>query len=97
MYLKRKIDSFLQNWKADEAHRPLMVHGSRQVGKPEAINHFARQNDESTVEINFIRDEKYKGISADGYEGLPSSKTSLIDPANQFIPGKRCFSLTRSP
>lgn len=89
MYLRRKIDSFLQNWKADEEHKPLIVRGSRQVGKTESINHFARQNYESIIEINFIRDEKYKGIITDGYEAAAIIKNiSLIDPAKQFIPGK---------
>ena len=36
MYLKRKIDGFLQDWKTDEARKPLIVRGSRQVGKTEA-------------------------------------------------------------
>lgn len=89
MYLRRKIDSFLQNWKADEEHKPLIVRGSRQVGKTESINHFARQNYESIIEINFIRDEKYKGIITDGYEAAAIIKNiSLIDPAKKFIPGK---------
>lgn len=89
MYLRRKIDSFLQNWKADEEHKPLIVRGSRQVGKTESINHFARQNYENNIEINFIRDEKYKGIITDGYEAAAIIKNiSLIDPAKQFIPGK---------
>lgn len=89
MYLRRKIDSFLQNWKADEEHKPLIVRGSRQVGKTESINHFARQNYESIIEINFIRDEKYKGIITDGYEAAAIIKNiSLIDPAKQFVPGK---------
>lgn len=89
MYLRRKIDSFLQNWKADEEHKPLIVRGSRQVGKTESINHFARQNYENIIEINFIRDEKYKGIITDGYEAAAIIKNiSLIDPAKQFIPGK---------
>ena len=89
MYLRRKIDSFLQNWKADEEHKPLIVRGSRQVGKTESINHFARQNYENIIEINFIRDEKYKGIITDGYEAAAIIKNiSLIDPAKKFIPGK---------
>ena len=42
--------------------------GSRQVGKTESIKHFAAENYESIIEINFVRDEKYKGIISDGYE-----------------------------
>lgn len=89
MYLKRKIDLFLQNWKENADRKPLIVRGSRQVGKTESINQFARKNYESVIEINFVRDEKYKGIIADGYEASSIVKNiSLIDPAKQFIPGK---------
>lgn len=89
MYLRRKIDLFLQNWKEDADHKPLIVKGSRQVGKTESINQFARKNYDSVIEINFVRDEKYKGIIADGYEASSIVKNiSLIDPAKQFIPGK---------
>ena len=67
MYLKRKVDDFLTAWKADESRKPLIIKGSRQVGKTESILHFASGNYESIIEINFVRDEKYKGIIADGY------------------------------
>ena len=61
MYLRGKIAFFLKNWKADKARKQLILRGSRQVGETDSINHFARQNYESIIEINFIRDEKYKG------------------------------------
>ena len=58
MYLRRKIDAFLKNWKDDKARKSLIVRGSRQVGKTESINHFARQTYERVIETNFVRDEK---------------------------------------
>ena len=89
MYLKRKVDAFLSTWKADSDRKPLIIKGSRQVGKTESINHFAAENYESIIEINFVRDEKYKGIIADGYEVSAIIKNiSLIDPSKRFIPGK---------
>ena len=66
MYLKRKVDDFLRDWKADSDRKPLIIKGCRQVGKTESIKHFAEKNYESIIEINFVRDEKYKGIIADG-------------------------------
>ena len=33
MYLKRKIDQYLQEWKAGENRKPLIVKGARQIGK----------------------------------------------------------------
>ena len=89
MYLKRKVDAFLNAWKADPERKPLIIKGSRQVGKTESINHFAEGNYESVIEINFVRDEKYKGIIADGYEAAAIIKNiSLIDPSKKFVPGK---------
>ena len=36
-YLKRKIDNYLLNWKTDPNKKPLIIKGSRQVGKTESI------------------------------------------------------------
>lgn len=89
MYLKRKVDAFLRDWKADPNRKPLIIKGSRQIGKTESITQFAAQNYESVIEINFVRDEKYKGILSDGYEATSIIKNiSLIDPSKKFIPGK---------
>ena len=89
MYLKRKVDAFLEEWKADKNRKPLIVKGSRQIGKTESILHFAADHYENVIEINFVRDEKYKGIIADGYEAADIIKNiSLIDPTKKFVPGK---------
>ncbi len=89
MYLKRKVDDFLCEWKSDPNRKPLVIKGSRQVGKTESIKHFAAANYESIIEINFVRDEKYKGIISDGYEASDIIKNiSLIDPSKKFIPQK---------
>ncbi len=89
MYLKRKIDQFLIDWKANPDRKPLIVRGARQIGKTESILHFAEQAYESVIEINFVRDEKYKKITADGYKPADIIKNiSRIDPSEKFIPGK---------
>ena len=89
MYLKRKVDAFLEEWKADKNRKPLIVKGSRQIGKTESILHFAADHYENVIEINFVRDEKYKGIIADGYEAADIIKNiSLIDPTKKFVPEK---------
>ena len=33
MYLKRKIDAYLSDWKNSENRKPLIVKGQRQIGK----------------------------------------------------------------
>ena len=66
-YLKRKIDDFLLKWKEDENRKPLIVKGCRQIGKTESIRHFTKiAGYESFIEINFVKDEKYKKITVDG-------------------------------
>ncbi|MBP5640604.1 MAG: hypothetical protein J6X55_14055 [Victivallales bacterium] len=54
MYLKRKIDSFLKEWRQEEDRLPLIIRGARQVGKTEAIRHFAKQSYRHVVGINFV-------------------------------------------
>ena len=89
MYLKRKIDKFLNDWKKDQYRKPLIVKGCRQIGKTESIMHFALQNYESVIDINFISEEKYKKIIVDGYDVNSIIKNiSFIDPSKRFIKGK---------
>ena len=88
-YLKRKIDSFLEEWKEEEDKKPLIVKGPRQVGKTESIRHFAREHYSSIIEINFVEEPKYKTITADGYRVDDLIKNiSLLDPSKQFAQGK---------
>ena len=88
-YLKRKIDAFLDSWKADADRKPLIVKGPRQVGKTESIKKFADANYESVVEINFYEEPKYKSIIGDGYSAADIIKNiSLLDPSKSFIEGK---------
>lgn len=49
MYLKRKVDFFLEEWKADKNRKPLIIKGSRQIGKTESILHFAKEHYESIL------------------------------------------------
>mgnify|MGYP002626888592 CR=1 FL=1 len=64
--LERKIDKVLVEWKNSADSLPLIVRGARQVGKTEAIEHFARANYKYIVEINFILQQEYRDIFADG-------------------------------
>lgn len=89
IYLKRKIDTFLETWRADPDRKPLIVKGPRQVGKTESIRQFALRNYESIIEINFVEEPKYKMITADGYKTEDIIKNiSRIDPSKKFISGK---------
>ena len=66
--LKRKIDSFLIEWKNNPEHLPLIVKGARQIGKTKAIEFFASKNYKYLIEINFVLQKQYKDIFDDGFE-----------------------------
>lgn len=88
MYLKRKLDAFLQEWKNNADRKPLIVKGARQIGKTESIKHFAKDY-ENFVSINFVLEKKYKSICEDGYTVQDVIKNiSRIDSEKKFVPGK---------
>ena len=88
MYLKRKIDEYLLEWKEKEERLPLIIKGARQIGKTESINHFANQNYGNIVSINFVLEPKYKTILSDGYAVEDIIKNiSMIDTSKKFIEG----------
>lgn len=86
MYLKRKIDEFLVQWKNNKDRLPLIVKGARQIGKTESINHFAKKYYSNIVYINFVLEPKYKMILSDGYDADSIVKNiTLLDTKKKFI------------
>jgi len=89
VYFKRKIDKFLADRKNNHSRKPLIVKGARQIGKTESILHFAHENYENVVYINFVLDKKYTTIVNDGYDVETVVKNiTLINPSTKFIPDK---------
>ncbi|MCL2424717.1 MAG: ATP-binding protein [Oscillospiraceae bacterium] len=89
LYLSRKVDTFLIDWKSNPDRKPLVVKGARQVGKTESINKFASDNYKNIIYINFVEEPKYKTITADGYKAENIVKNiSRIDPSKIFTSDK---------
>ncbi len=89
VYLRRKIDKFLIDWKENKEKKPIIVKGARQIGKTESINKFANEFYENIIYINFVEEPKYKKITIDGYKVDDIIKNiSLLDPTKRFIPDK---------
>lgn len=87
--LTRKIDRFLTDWRSDPNRKPLIVKGARQIGKTEAIRHFARDAYKSVVEINFALKKQYKTIFDNGFEvDTILRNISLYDPDLVFPEGE---------
>ncbi len=90
--LKRKVDKVLEDWKKSENRYPLIIKGARQIGKTEAIEHFAKNHYESIIEINFILQKQYKTIFNDGFDVDTIIKNiSLINPEFRFIENETLF------
>ena len=85
--LKRKIDKYLEEWKASVDKKPLIVKGARQVGKTASIRCFGEKYYNNIVEINFALQPKYKQIFTDGYEVDSIIKNiTLLNPTLVFVP-----------
>ena len=90
--LKRKIDDFLIKWKEDVNRLPLIVKGARQIGKTDAIKHFAVNNYKYVIEINFVLQKEYKTIFDNGFEvDTIIHNISMINNDFIFEPGDTLF------
>lgn len=90
--LRRKVDTFLKEWKSNPQRKPLIVKGARQVGKTRSIEWFAQQNYASVVQINFVEQKAYRNIFNDGFDVDAILKNiSLLNPDLEFISGETVF------
>ncbi len=87
--LRRKIDSYLIEWKNSKDKMPLIIKGARQIGKTDAIENFAKNNYKYFVEINFALQKEYKNIFDNGFsvDNIINS-ISMINNDYIFVPGE---------
>lgn len=92
--LKRKIDEQLRMWKESPDRNPLVIKGCRQCGKTYSVLHFARENYENVVYINFFENPDLKSIFSGrlDIDYLTILITSLI-PGVRMEAGKTCIVL----
>lgn len=60
--LRRKIDTYLVEWKKNPNRLPLIIKGARQIGKTNAIRNFGLNNYKVFIEINFVFNPEFKTI-----------------------------------
>ena len=87
--LKRKVISFLKEWKNRPNRKPLLIEGPRQVGKTFSVRTFAKVEYQSCFELNFLQFPSLKTI----FSGDLSSEEILTGirlnlTSQPFIPGK---------
>lgn len=84
--LRRKIDSYLLNWKNNPDKKPLIVKGMRQIGKTTSIREFAK-NYKCFIEINFYLQPKYKDIFSSYNANEIVKRISLLNPDIEIVEG----------
>lgn len=83
--MKRKIDTYLLEWKQNPNRMPLIVRGARQVGKTYSIRQFGKSY-QSFIEINFVTNPEYKRIFANGFDVKDIElQISMINPSHKFV------------
>ena len=60
--MERKIDLFYQKWKKDVIRKPLIIYGSKQIGKTFSAISFGKKEYKNTVYINTQNNTELKEI-----------------------------------
>ena len=92
--LKRKIETYLAEWKKSETRKPLVIKGMRQCGKTYIVWKFANENYENVVYVNFILEPDKKSA----FTGNTDVDTIILNlsamiKGSRFIEGKTCIIL----
>ena len=89
--LKRKMTTVLENWKKTKKNECLLVEGARQVGKTYIIRKFGKTNYKNFIEINLLRQSRFKDVfenNGDASFSAIFSRLTLLDPTIRFVPNK---------
>ena len=92
--LRRKIETYLSDWKKSDNKKPLVIKGVRQCGKTYIVKKFANDNYENVVYMNFILEPDKKSAFAGNLdvETIILNLSALI-PGSRFVSGKTCIIL----
>lgn len=91
---KRKIESFLSDWKNTPNHKPLVIKGCRQCGKTSSVVAFAKKHYKHVIYIDFHEQEQlcalFAGSLSIDYLTMAISASVL---GAQFVPKQTCLVL----
>ena len=91
---KRKIESFLLEWKNTPNHKPLVIKGCRQCGKTSSVVAFAKKHYKHVIYIDFHEQEHLCTLFAGSLSVDYLTMTiSASVPGSQFVPKNTCLVL----
>lgn len=89
---KRKIESVLLAWKANQNRKPIVIKGCRQCGKTSSVKAFASRNYKHVVYIDFHEQESLRDLFREDLtvDYLTVSISAAL-PSAKFVPGQTCL------
>lgn len=92
--LKRKIETYLSEWKRSDNKKPLVIKGVRQCGKTYIVRKFARDNYDNVVYMNFILEPDKKSAFTGNLDvDTIILNLSALIPNSRYVSGKTCIIL----
>ena len=92
--LKRKIETYLTEWKETKDRKPLVIKGIRQCGKTYIVQKFAKEHYENVVYMNFILEPDKKSAFTGNIDvDTIILNLSALIPGSRFVNGKTCIIL----
>ncbi len=92
--LRRKIETYLYDWKQTKNHKPLVIKGVRQCGKTYIVQKFAKENYKNVVYMNFILEPDKKSAFAGNLDvNTIIINLSALIPGSRFESGNTCIIL----
>ena len=89
--MRRAAVEILKNWKEKSGHKPMIIHGIRQVGKTWLMKEFGRLHYENTAYILFDKNPRMKELFSEDMDthrlltGLELELGRKIEPHNTLI------------
>lgn len=89
---RRKIERVLEEWKARQERKPLVIKGVRQCGKTSSVVDFAQRNYRYVVYLDFHQQEELiKLFDASLETDYLTLMISAALPSARFVPGETCI------
>ena len=90
--LRRKIESYLEEWKRNSNHKPLVIKGVRQCGKTYSVQQFAKTHYNHFVYVDFVENPDFKEAfyGAKTVDTIIMNLSAIIENA-KFIPNETCL------
>lgn len=87
--LKRKLISYLEQWRASKRQECLLIKGARQVGKSYTVERFGEREYRHFIKIDFILEPGLREV----FEGAIDAdsifrRISLVKEGARFVPGE---------